>query len=125
MLYRLAADAVLVAHLGFIVFVLFGAVLALRWRWLPLLHLPAAGWGVFVEVSGRLCPLTHLENALRSAAGQAGYAGSFIEHYLLPVIYPAGLTRELQFVLAAAVVLVNAGVYGWVIRRRRRHPAAE
>jgi hypothetical protein len=59
MLYRLAADAVLVAHLGFIVFVLFGAVLALRWRWLPLLHLPAAGWGVFVEVSGRLCPLTH------------------------------------------------------------------
>jgi hypothetical protein len=125
MLYRLAADAVLVAHLGFIVFVLFGAVLALRWRWLPLLHLPAAGWGIFVEVSGRLCPLTYLENALRSAAGQAGYAGSFIEHYLLPVIYPAGLTRELQFVLAAAVVLVNAGVYGWVIRRRRRHPAAE
>ena len=124
MLHRLAADAVLLAHLGFIAFVLFGAALALRWRWMPLLHLPATGWGVFVEVSGRLCPLTHLENALRRAAGEAGYAGSFIEHYLLPVIYPAGLTRELQFVLAAAVLLVNAGLYAWIIRRRRRHPAA-
>lgn len=120
MIHRLAADGVLLLHLGFILFVLLGGVLAVRWRWAPLLHLPAAAWGVYIELSGGLCPLTPLENRLRIAAGDAGYAGGFIEHYLLALIYPAGLTQDVQYVLAAIVVGVNALAYGWVWRRRRR-----
>ena len=120
MFHRLAADAVLLLHLGFILFVLLGGVLAVHWRWAPLLHLPAAAWGVYIELSGGLCPLTPLENRLRIAAGDAGYAGGFIEHYLLALIYPAGLTQDVQYVLAAIVVGVNALAYGWVWRRRRR-----
>ena len=120
MIHRVAADAVLLLHLGFILFVLLGGLLVLRWRWAPLLHLPAAAWGVYVELSGGLCPLTPLENRLRSAAGEAGYTGGFIEHYLLALIYPAGLTHEIQYVLAAIVVGVNGLAYAWVWRRRRR-----
>ena len=120
MIHRLAADAVLLLHLGFILFVLLGGVLAVRWRRAPLLHLPAVAWGVNIELSGGLCPLTPLENRLRIAAGDAGYAGGFIEHYLLALIYPAGLTQDVQYVLAAIVVGVNALAYGWVWRRRRR-----
>ncbi|WP_341649044.1 DUF2784 domain-containing protein [Thauera humireducens] len=118
MLFRLAADAVLLLHLGFIVFVLLGGLLALRWRRVPLLHLPAAAWGVYIELSGGLCPLTPLENRLRVLAGQVGFEGGFIEHYLLPLIYPAGLTRDTQFVLAGVVVIVNLLAYGFVLRRR-------
>jgi hypothetical protein len=117
--FRLAADAVLLAHLAFIVFALLGAALACRWRWMPLVHVPAAAWGLFVELSGRICPLTHLENRLRIRAGQSGYAESFIEHYLLAIIYPEGLTREVQLVLAGVVVLVNAAIYGWLFYARR------
>lgn len=120
MIHRLAADAVLLLHLGFILFVLLGGLLALRWRWAPMLHLPAAAWGVYVELSGGLCPLTPLENRLRIAAGEAGYTGGFIEHYLLALIYPAGLTPQIQYVLAAVVVGVNGLAYAWVWRRRRR-----
>lgn len=120
MLHRFAADAVLVLHLAFILFVVLGGALALRWRWMPLAHLPAAAWGVFIELSGGICPLTPLENRLRLLAGQSGYADSFIEHYLLALIYPAALTRELQFVLAALVVVVNLAIYGMLVVRRRR-----
>lgn len=120
MLYRLAADAVLLLHLAFIVFVLLGGLLALRWRRAPLAHLPAAAWGVFIELSGRICPLTPLEISLRAQAGQGGYAGGFIEHYLLPVIYPTGLTQDIQFVLAAVVVGLNLAVYALVWWSRRR-----
>jgi hypothetical protein len=118
MFLRLTADVVLLVHLAFILFALLGARLALRWRWMPLVHVPAAAWGFFVELSGRICPLTHLENYLRVMAGQSGYAESFIEHYLLAIIYPAGLTRELQFVLAGVVVIVNAAIYGWLAYAR-------
>jgi hypothetical protein len=120
MIYRLSADAVLVLHFAFIAFVIFGAVFALRWRWIVIAHLPAAAWGFFVELTGRVCPLTYAENNLRNRAGQAGYTQGFIEHYLLPVIYPAGLTRSIQFVLAGAVVLVNVLIYGWLWHRRER-----
>lgn len=116
---RVLADAVLVFHLAFIVFVVAGGLLALRWRRAPWLHLPAAAWGFFVEATGRVCPLTPLENALRRSAGESGYAGSFVEHYLVPIIYPGGLTPTVQLVLAAGVVLVNLLVYGFVWRRRR------
>ena len=120
MIHRVAADAVLLLHLGFILFVLLGGLLALRWRRAPLLHLPAVAWGVYIELSGGLCPLTPLENRLRIAAGEAGYTGGFIEHYLLTLIYPAGLTPQIQYVLAAVVVGVNGLAYAWVWRRRRR-----
>lgn len=120
MIARAAADLTLLLHLGFIVFALFGALLVLRWRWLAWLQLPAAAWGVFVALSGRLCPLTTLENHFRRLAGEGGYHGGFLERYLLPVIYPDGLTRELQFVLAAVVAAVNLVVYAVLLRRRLR-----
>lgn len=119
MLYRLAADAVLLLHLGFIVFVLLGGLLALRWRRAPLLHLPAVAWGVYIELSGGLCPLTPLENRLRALAGQAGFDGGFIEHYLIPLIYPAGLTRDTQLVLAGVALFANLAAYGFVLWHRR------
>jgi hypothetical protein len=119
MIFRLAAEAVLLAHLAFIVFALLGAVLAVWWRRIVIVHLPAAAWGAWVEISGRVCPLTLLENYLRIKAGQSGYAESFIEHYLLAIIYPAGLTREIQFALAAAVIAVNLAIYGWLLVRRQ------
>lgn len=120
MVFRLAADATLVLHLAFIAFAVFGGLLALRWPWLPLLQLPAAVWGVYVELAAGPCPLTELENRLRVLAGQVGYAGSFVERYLLPLIYPAGLTREGQFALAAVVLVFNVAVYALILRRRFR-----
>src|SRR5262245_23978116 len=120
MFLRFAADLVLLLHLGFILFAVFGALLAFRWRWMPLFHLPAAAWGLFVEVTGQACPLTALENALRMRAGASGYAGSFVEHYLLPVIYPAGLTASVQLVLGALVLAINAVLYAILLRRKLR-----
>jgi hypothetical protein len=114
--FRLAAEGVLLLHLAFILFALLGGVLALRWRWMPLVHLPAGAWAIFVELTGRICPLTYLENAFRIRAGQSGYSESFIEHYLLDVMYPIGLTREVQLVLAAAVVVINIAIYLWIAR---------
>ena len=119
MFYRLAAETVLLCHFAFIVFVLFGALLALRWRWVVALHLPAAAWGIFIELTGRICPLTYVENYLRHRAGESGYSEGFIEHYLLAVIYPAGLTQQIQFILAGAVLVINALAYGWLLHRRR------
>ena len=116
--FRLAADAVLLVHLAFIGFAVFGGLLALRWRWLPLLHLPAAAWAFYVELTGGLCPLTTVENRFRLSAGQSGYAGSFVEHYLLALIYPSGLTREIQWVLAAVVAGINIVIYSWLAFRR-------
>jgi len=116
--FRLAADAVLVLHLAFIVFAVFGGLLALRWRWMPLLHLPAVAWAFYVELPGSFCPLPSVENSFRLSAGQSGYAGGFVEHYLLPLIYPAGLTREIQVFLAATVLGINIAVYSWIVFRR-------
>ncbi len=118
--YRALADFVLVVHFVFIIFVVAGGFLSLRWRWAPLLHLPAVVWGVFVELSGGACPLTPLENALRRAAGVSEYAGGFLEQYLVPIIYPSNLSHSLQVVLAALAVLVNVLVYAFVSWRRRR-----
>jgi hypothetical protein len=117
MLSLIAADAVLTFHLAFILFCTFGSLLALRWRWIPWLQLPAAAWGFYVELSGRICPLTRIENRFREQAGQSVYQGDFIGHYLLATIYPDGLTREVQFLLAAFVLLLNLFVYAWLIRR--------
>ena len=115
----LAADAVVVLHLAFVVFVVLGGLLVLRWPAVAWVHVPAALWGAWIEFAGWICPLTPLENRLREAAGQQGYAASFVEHYLLPVLYPASLTREVQWLLGGAVIAVNAVVYVLVWRRSR------
>lgn len=120
MLARLAADGVVLIHLLFILFAVLGGLLVLRWRWVASLHLPAVAWGATVEFTGWLCPLTPLENWLRRLGAEAGYRGGFIEHYLIPLIYPAGLTRELQLVMGAAVVGINLGIYLFILYRYRR-----
>jgi len=119
MIYVVLANFVLVLHFAFILFVGAGGLLTLIWRRTPWIHLPLAAWGVYVELSGSICPLTPLENELRRAAGEQGYAGSFIEHYLLPIIYPSGLTRDVQIALAVLVIVLNVVAYGFVYARRR------
>lgn len=114
------ADGVLVLHGLFIVWAALGALAVWRWPRLAVLHLPALAWAVWIEASGGVCPLTPLENSLRRAAGQAGYSGGFIDHYLGGIIYPAGLTRQTQWVVAGALLLVNLVGYGLMIRRARR-----
>jgi len=111
--FRLLADLVVLLHLAFVGFVVLGGFAALRWPSVRWAHVPAALWGIWIELSGRICPLTPLENILRAQAGQPAYTGDFVGRYLLPVLYPAGLTRRVQLVLAAVVVGVNLGVYWW------------
>ena len=120
MLYRGLADSVLVFHLLFILFVFAGGLLVLRWPKLVWAHLPAALWGAAIEFMGWICPLTPLENFFRQAAGTVGYAGGFIEHYLLPTLYPHALTREIQVAMGTTVLVLNLVVYAVVWRRRRR-----
>jgi len=123
MIAGFSADAIVVLHLVFILFVVFGGLLTLRWRQAAWLHLPAAAWGAAIELCGWLCPLTPLENRLRAAAGNSGYTGGFIEHYVVPVIYPAGLSRGLQIALGVAVLTVNGAVYYLALARRHRRNA--
>ncbi|CAN5851497.1 DUF2784 domain-containing protein [soil metagenome] len=118
MVYRVLADVVVGIHVLFVVFVVAGGLLALRWPWVAAAHIPAAVWGALIEFRGWVCPLTPLEKSLRESAGQAGYEGGFIEHYLLPVLYPAGLTRGVQLVLGSLVIVVNLVVYAFLLRRR-------
>ena len=120
MFERIAADAVLVLHLAFVLFVLLGGLLVLRAPAFAGLHLPALAWAAFVEFTGRVCPLTPLEIALRRAAGDSGYAGSFVEHYIVALLYPEALTREAQIALGAALVALNAVIYGAVVVHARR-----
>ncbi|MFG0394780.1 DUF2784 domain-containing protein [Pseudomonas monteilii] len=122
MLYRLAADTLVLLHLAFILLVLFGGLLVLTWRPALLVHLPALAWGLAVECLHLGCPLTTWENRMRSAAGDAGYQGGFVEHYIWPLIYPAGLTPHLQLLLGCVVLLLNLGVYSYVAWRWR-HPS--
>ncbi|HEU0223930.1 MAG TPA: DUF2784 domain-containing protein [Steroidobacteraceae bacterium] len=120
MTWRVLADAVLLLHLAFVVFVVLGGLLVLRWPRLAWLHLPAAAWGALIEFAGWYCPLTPLEKQLRALGGEAGYEGGFISHYLLPMLYPHGLTRGAQVVLGLLVVAVNAAVYARLLLRRRQ-----
>jgi hypothetical protein len=119
MTYTLLADLTLIVHLVFVIFVLCGGLLLLRWRWMAWLHLPAAIWGAIVEFTGWICPLTPLENYFREQAGQADYRSDFMAHYLLPILYPNNLTREIQLILGMVVLMINISVYGWLWRRSR------
>ena len=115
--YALFADLVLVLHATFILFVVFGGLLVIWRRRLIWLHIPAATWGILIEFQGWVCPLTYLENDLRAAAGGSGYAVGFINHYLVPLVYPVGLSHETQVLLGLAVLLVNAIIYTLVWRK--------
>jgi hypothetical protein len=116
----LAADLLVLVHLAFVAFVVLGGFLAVRWPKVAWAHVPAALWGIGIEWSGGICPLTPLEQGLRTHAGRAAYEGDFVARYLFPVLYPEGLTRESQLVLGAAVVAINVVVYAVVLRRLRR-----
>jgi Protein of Unknown function (DUF2784) len=122
MRYLVLANLVVLLHSAFIVFVVGGALLLLHSRWWALLHIPAFAWGALIEFKGWICPLTPLENALRAKAGQGGYAGGFIEHYLTRLIYPAGLTPRIQVAIGAFVLALNALLYWWILRRVKGGP---
>jgi len=117
MLYSLLADITVILHLVFILFVILGGLLALKWRRMAWVHIPAAIWGALIEFMGWICPLTPLENQLRRLAGESGYTGDFIGQYLLPLIYPGELTRELQLLLGVGVIVINVLIYFFVIRQ--------
>ena len=118
--YAILADLVLAAHLAFVLFAAFGGLLALFWRWVPWVHLPAVVWGALIESTGGICPLTPLENALRARAGLEPYSGDFVAAYVFPILYPEGLTRDAQHAIGAFVVALNVIAYAWVLRRRMR-----
>jgi hypothetical protein len=124
--YKFLADAVVIFHFAFVGFVLFGGLLALRWRRVIWAHLPCVAWGIWIELSHGLCPLTPLENRLREHGGADTYAGGFVDHYIMPILYPDGLTHETQVAIACLIIAINGGCYGFILwkwyqsRRQRR-----
>ena len=122
MIFRALADAVLLLHLAFILFVVLGGLLVLRHPRLLWLHLPAAAWGALIEFAGWICPLTPLEQRMRTLGGDDAYSGGFIDHHIVPLIYPEGLTRELQLLLGTFVLAINAVIYLRLWQRRRSIP---
>jgi hypothetical protein len=124
-LFHIAADLVVVFHLAFVVFVVAGALLVLRWPWVAWIHLPCAIWGGLIEFFGWICPLTPLEIHLRGLGGEAGYAGGFLERYLIPILYPGALTREIQIGLGVFVVALNVALYVLVWKRARGRGTSE
>jgi hypothetical protein len=120
--YHVLAELVVLLHAAFVLVVVFGGLAVLRWPRLAWIHLPAAAWGALIEIAGWVCPLTPLENSLRRMGGETGYGRGFIEHYIVPVLYPPGLTRGTQVGLGIAVVLLNSAIYGWMLARRDNAP---
>jgi hypothetical protein len=117
MLYRFLADLVVLCHLVFVLFAATGGLLVLRWPVVAWIHVPAAVWGALVEFGGWICPLTPLENWLRLRGNAMAYSGEFIDHYIMPILYPSGLTREIQIILGLAILVVNVSIYGYIIVR--------
>ncbi len=124
MLFSLAADLLVLAHFGFIVFVVAGGSLAFRWPRVIWVHLPAVVWGVTIEFAGFICPLTPLENKLRFAAGESGYTGGFIDQYVVPIVYPSGLSRNLQIILGVTAILINVAIYAALLAKRKQNREA-
>jgi hypothetical protein len=120
MLYGILSDIIVLIHLFFVLFAVLGAVLVIWRRWFVWLHLPAVLWAIWIELTGGVCPLTPLENWLRNRAGQGGYPGDFVEHYLMPILYPVGLTRNFQILLGLMVISINAALYGYLYYQHRR-----
>lgn len=117
--YPVLADLVVLVHLAFVVFVVLGGLLVMKWPGLIWIHLPAVIWGAGIELSGWICPLTPLENWLRHKGGEENYQFDFVAHYLLPMLYPQGLTRRSQILLGALVLVVNVAIYGWIFRSKK------
>ncbi len=120
MWFRFLADLLVLGHFVFILFAILGGLLVLRWRRLIWLHLPAASWTVIVQICPWYCPLTTWENHLRMLGGEAGYTTSFVEHYLLPILYPTALTREMEIFLGIIALVINLSVYAWVFYRIKK-----
>ncbi len=120
MLYKLAADFVALLHLGFVFFVIAGGLLVYQWRWVAIVHIPSVIWGVLLEFRGWTCPLTHLEQQLRSTVGETGYSGGFVDHYVLPTLYPAELDRAMQIDMGSILIAVNLVIYSWLLWRIRK-----
>lgn len=120
MYYRALADALVLVHAAFVLFVVAGGLLVIKWPRAAWLHVPCAAWGVLIEFAGWVCPLTPLENSLRHRAGEAGYTGGFVEHYVLHALYPAGLTPAIRWTLGTLVLVINVAAYACLILRRRR-----
>ena len=123
------ADLIVLIHFAFVLFVIFGGLLALRWRRVMWAHLPCVAWGIWIELSHGLCPLTPLENRLREHAGRGTYEGGFVDHYIMPILYPEGLTHNTQVAIACVIIAINGGCYGfilwqWLRSRRQRRLAA-
>jgi hypothetical protein len=115
---RLLADLIVLLHLAFILFASLGGLLVFKWRWIAWAHVPAVAWGAWIELTGGVCPLTPIETSLREAAGQGGYEGDFVEHYIVPIVYPRALTFDIQVALGVFLLGLNAVIYAWVWRRR-------
>jgi hypothetical protein len=122
MLANLAADAVVIVHFLFIIFVVFGGILVLQWRWIAWGHIPCAVYGALIEFFGWICPLTPLENRLRIEAVRSGYSGGFIDHYIMPIVYPSGLTPGIQLVLGIGVIVFNMLIYALILFRQSGRP---
>ena len=118
--YSVAANALVIVHFAFVCFVVLGGLLVLKWRWLALLHIPCVIWGALIEFQGWLCPLTPLEQRLRAAGNQAGYPGGFIEHYIVSLLYPTYLNRDIQILLGSLVVVINIAVYVYLLAKRSK-----
>ena len=121
LLYRVAADLLVLLHLAFIIFVVAGGLAVFKWPWMAFLHIPAAGWGAIIEYRGWICPLTPWENSLRRLAGEEGYTEGFIEHYILQLVYPPGLTRDIQTTLGTVVLVINLLIYAVLLYRLLRN----
>jgi hypothetical protein len=124
MFFRLAADLLLIVHFIFIIFVITGGFLVLKWPRMLYLHIPAAAWGALIEFQGWICPLTPLEQHLRQAGSQSVYSGGFVEHYVGSIVYPAGLTREMQIFFGIVVIAINLMIYGWLLIGLKRDKGA-
>lgn len=121
MIYRLLADLVVILHLAFILFAVLGGLLVFWWKRVVCIHIPTVVWAALIMLIGWVCPLTPLENWLRRKGGESGYATSFVEQYILPLIYPSALTWGVQYTLALVVLIVNAGIYGWLMWRAKEN----
>lgn len=120
MTYRILADLVVLVHIAFVIFAIAGGLLAMRWRWVVGLHLPAAAWAAMIEFAGWVCPLTPLENHFRALAGESTYDRGFVAHYILPILYPGQLTRDIQIGFGLLVLVINAAIYWRLAQKWRR-----
>ena len=120
MVFQLLADVVVIFHLAFVAFALFGGLLIMKWRRVAWIHVPSVVWAVFIEFTGMICPLTPLENFLRRKSGATGYESGFVEHYIIPILYPESLENSVQIILGILVIVVNADIYAWVFRQSKQ-----